>query len=414
MIKLIYLSYTMGIKRNIVIWMGSIVCVFSQVPSRSKPISETLRSFLNWVYTKQPELYASLPKNSDETLNMYSEKLAQHIIYVQSIQNSSDMYSTARKTTYQRILFELMKKDQKIQIKAAPTPVDPIKMNEKKDCQDLEEHLIPQELSEPLGSFVLQYELESRQEHRKRRIEHILQENPNDKTTIRLLVNAVYDEIFHRIHLFKRYAQSLCFQDSCVEKIQTILWAPMDNFMKIKQLIPLLHTLEQENTRYAHQILEAGELEEDFQTIDFKLPGIRTCPLMTDGIQWSLLKTILKLYPLSTAARQLYHTLCISFLIQTMGEVALHPESPLSILALMLDATEELRNDWDTEKFKNLLSHWPKNTIISKVLTKNLKKLAHVLPLALTQKNEWNTITKSCEQEYEKITDIIQKIIKRS
>ncbi|PPE03185.1 hypothetical protein [Holospora curviuscula] len=400
----------MRIKQIIFIWIGGISCTFGQVQSESEHVSQTLRKFLNWVYKKKPELYTSLPRHSDEILRMYSEQLAQHIIYVQSVKNSSDMYSTDRKTFYQRTLFELMKKDQKIYIRASPNLLNP---PSKKEEAPPPEPVTAQNIPEILGVFILKQELENRTKDRKLRTDNILQQNPHNKETVSLLVDGLYDEIFHRIYLWTRYAQSLCFQDPCVEKIQTILSASMDNFMKIKQLLPLLHTLEQENTRYAHTILASQEPKEPLEILDFKLPGVRITPSIQNFDHQKLLHNVLKLYPNSPSKQKLYHKLCITFLVHMMGEMALHPTPPSSILALILDATAELHRQWDMEKFKNLLLYWPDNNITSALLTKHLKKLSHIIPLAFAQQAEWKTIIDSCEAEYTKITDMIQKIIKR-
>jgi hypothetical protein len=83
------------------------------VPVTAPPYSEmNLRPFLNWVYQRQASVHATLSECSDDTLQVYSEKLAQHIICSQSIQDSSDVHSPTRQAQYQRALFHMLKKDQ--------------------------------------------------------------------------------------------------------------------------------------------------------------------------------------------------------------------------------------------------------------------------------------------------------------
>ncbi|GAJ45980.1 hypothetical protein HE1_00299 [Holospora elegans E1] len=418
-IKRIYEYFIMSVKKTVTIWMMLGVCFVSLAQSHLDPLSQKLRNFLSWVYKKQPELYASLQQQSDEALEICSAKLANHIIYVQSVKNSSDMYSANRKAVYQRILFQLMKNDQEEQKKISPPSVS--SKNESKDQEDIQEapelasSFDVSEAPQEIGSFVLRQELRDREIDRERRSERILQrpqENSHNKKTLHLLIEAIYDEIFHRVYLFTRYAQALCFQDLCVEKIQTILSSSMEDFMKIKHLMPLLHTLEKENTSYAHKIISAQEPKESLEMLPFALPGVCASNWIKDSKHAALLENVLKLYPDSLEKKRIYHALCIAFLAHMMGEMAIRSDPPLSILALMLDASEELHHNWDTERFRNVLLNWPENDITSPILIKHLKKLAHIIPIALTEKKQWEIIAKSCEEEYKKITTIVQKVIK--
>ena len=186
-----------------------------------------------------------------------------------------------------------------------------------------------------------------------------------------------------------------------------------EHFLKVKQLLPLLQTLERTNMRYSEHV-HATALNEDQWIVDqIKLPGMNFEKHQVDKKCTACVRKILSLYPHSPAAQILYKKLCLAFLAQIMGEIALSPENHTSILALMLDATAELHRDWDLEQFKQLLLYWPETTPSTHILQKHLEKLERIIPLALTETTEWDSINTSCDVEYKKITEMVYKIIQK-
>lgn len=382
------------------------------------PSSEmNLRPFLNWVYDRQPSVYATLSECSDETLQAYSKKLAQHIICSQSIQASSDVHSTTRKAQYQRVLFHMLKEDQLKQQSKKIESAEPSKVQSELEKMDvpITETLptLPSTSTSTyaLRAFLLQAESEDRKISRKLREHRLLHADPHSAETIKALTEAVYDEILHRIYLFTQYAESLCFHDNCVQKIQTILSSDMDNLIKVKQIFPLLQMLENSNIKYAAHVYANHGEEDQWIREHIKLPGAHLDYPFATPERAEIIHKILNVYPSSQEAQRVYQKLCVAFLAQIMGEISIDNQHSNSLLVLMMDAATDLYQTWDIEQFKHLLMHWPNTSPNHEILQKHLEKLGRILPVALRHTQEWPAITTSCDAEYKKIMQIVAGVI---
>ena len=385
-------------------------------PLTPPPSTEmNLRPFLTWVYQRQAQVYAGLSECSDETLHAYSEKLAQHIICSQSIQDSSDVHSATRQLEYERALFRMLKADQQKQQSKQIKDVEPNTVSQEADIAEIVPvdtlSALPSAPTYALKAFLLKAESEDRKISRKLREHRLLHADPQSADTIKFLTEAVYDEMLHRIYLFTQYAESLCFHDGCVQKIHTILSSDLDNEMKVKQIFPLLQTLENSNIKYASHVYADHREEDEWIKEHIKLPGAQLDHSFATPERAKVIHKILDGYPASQDAQRVYQKLCIAFLAQIMGEISLNKEHFNSLLVLMMDAAADLHQTWDIDQFKHLLMSWPNTAPNHEILQKHLEKLGRILPVALTHTQEWPAIIASCDAEYIKIMQIVARII---
>ena len=388
----------------------------SSLSLASSPSGEmNLRPFLNWVYQRQPQVHATLWQCSDETLESYSERLAKHIIFSQSVESSSDIYSPIRQAEYQRTLLRLLKEDQRKQKQKKAEHTQSTTAQGARDIEDTtnveQGPALRPTWNSPLKAFLLKAESEDRHITRKLREHQFLHADPHSPETLKALSDAVYDEILHRMYLFTQYAESLCLHDHCVQKIQTILSSDMENFMKVKQIFPLLKTLENSNIKYASYVYSDQSDEEQWVREHIKLPGANLEYTLAKPERTEVIRKVLGAYPDTPQAQQVYQKLCLAFLAQIMGELSLDAGRSNSLLVLMMDAAADLCQTWDLNQFKHLLMHWPNTAPNHEILQKHLEKLGRVLPIALRHTQEWPVIISSCDAEYKKIIQIVAKSV---